>query len=165
MPLIKCPDCGTEVSDLAAACPKCARPHQSGWRGQTRGGGARRGGIRRPSRHVQESSGPVYSSLPNASHPDPGLVFMPAFPPAPSSQPFSSSWRSSASSAGGFKVTQSASRSPTSGPLFGVASCRSLPMRCATAISATCRSRSRSSSASSASVALPSPAPRSMRSR
>jgi DNA-directed RNA polymerase subunit RPC12/RpoP len=26
MALIKCPDCGTEVSDAAAACPKCARP-------------------------------------------------------------------------------------------------------------------------------------------
>lgn len=25
MALIKCPDCGTEVSDSAAACPKCAR--------------------------------------------------------------------------------------------------------------------------------------------
>ncbi len=26
MPLIHCPDCATEVSDQAAACPKCARP-------------------------------------------------------------------------------------------------------------------------------------------
>jgi uncharacterized membrane protein YvbJ len=26
MALIKCSDCGTEVSDAAAACPKCARP-------------------------------------------------------------------------------------------------------------------------------------------
>jgi len=26
MPLVKCSDCGTEVSDLAATCPKCARP-------------------------------------------------------------------------------------------------------------------------------------------
>jgi len=26
MALIKCPDCGTEVSDSAAACPKCACP-------------------------------------------------------------------------------------------------------------------------------------------
>lgn len=26
MALIKCPDCGTECSDLALACPKCARP-------------------------------------------------------------------------------------------------------------------------------------------
>lgn len=26
MALIKCPDCGTEVSDRAVACPKCARP-------------------------------------------------------------------------------------------------------------------------------------------
>lgn len=26
MALINCPDCGTEVSDAAAACPKCARP-------------------------------------------------------------------------------------------------------------------------------------------
>ncbi len=26
MPLIPCPDCGTEVSDKAEACPKCARP-------------------------------------------------------------------------------------------------------------------------------------------
>ena len=26
MALIKCPDCGTDVSDAAAACPKCARP-------------------------------------------------------------------------------------------------------------------------------------------
>lgn len=26
MALISCPDCGTEVSDVAAACPKCARP-------------------------------------------------------------------------------------------------------------------------------------------
>lgn len=24
--LIKCPECGTEVSDLAAQCPKCAYP-------------------------------------------------------------------------------------------------------------------------------------------
>lgn len=28
MPLVKCPDCGTEVSDQADACPKCARPMQ-----------------------------------------------------------------------------------------------------------------------------------------
>jgi len=26
MALIKCPDCGTDVSDAATACPKCARP-------------------------------------------------------------------------------------------------------------------------------------------
>ena len=26
MALIKCPDCGTECSDQAPACPKCARP-------------------------------------------------------------------------------------------------------------------------------------------
>lgn len=26
MPLIACPDCSTEVSDLAIACPRCARP-------------------------------------------------------------------------------------------------------------------------------------------
>lgn len=26
MALINCPDCKTEVSSLAAACPKCARP-------------------------------------------------------------------------------------------------------------------------------------------
>ena len=26
MSLINCPDCGTEVSSLALACPKCARP-------------------------------------------------------------------------------------------------------------------------------------------
>lgn len=26
MALIKCPDCGADVSDAAAACPKCARP-------------------------------------------------------------------------------------------------------------------------------------------
>lgn len=26
MALVKCPDCQTEVSDAAAACPKCARP-------------------------------------------------------------------------------------------------------------------------------------------
>lgn len=26
MPLIPCPDCGTEVSDRAPACPKCGRP-------------------------------------------------------------------------------------------------------------------------------------------
>ncbi len=26
MALINCPDCGNEVSDLAVACPKCARP-------------------------------------------------------------------------------------------------------------------------------------------
>lgn len=26
MPLIACPDCGTQASDAAAACPKCARP-------------------------------------------------------------------------------------------------------------------------------------------
>jgi hypothetical protein len=26
MPLITCPDCSTEVSDAAPACPKCARP-------------------------------------------------------------------------------------------------------------------------------------------
>lgn len=26
MALISCPDCGTQVSDAAAACPKCARP-------------------------------------------------------------------------------------------------------------------------------------------
>lgn len=28
MALIKCPECGTEVSDKAAACPKCAYPLQ-----------------------------------------------------------------------------------------------------------------------------------------
>lgn len=27
MPLIKCPDCQKEFSDLAAACPNCARPN------------------------------------------------------------------------------------------------------------------------------------------
>jgi hypothetical protein len=26
MPLVECPECGTEVSSLAAACPKCAFP-------------------------------------------------------------------------------------------------------------------------------------------
>ncbi|MDP3297600.1 MAG: zinc ribbon domain-containing protein [Thermodesulfovibrionia bacterium] len=26
MALIKCPECGTEVSDKAVACPKCAHP-------------------------------------------------------------------------------------------------------------------------------------------
>lgn len=26
MPLIPCPDCGTEVSDRAPVCPKCGRP-------------------------------------------------------------------------------------------------------------------------------------------
>ena len=26
MALINCPDCGTQISDLAAACPSCARP-------------------------------------------------------------------------------------------------------------------------------------------
>ncbi len=26
MPLMACPDCGQDVSDLAAACPRCARP-------------------------------------------------------------------------------------------------------------------------------------------
>lgn len=26
MALIKCPECGDEVSDMAEACPKCARP-------------------------------------------------------------------------------------------------------------------------------------------
>lgn len=26
MALIMCPDCGTEVSDAASSCPKCARP-------------------------------------------------------------------------------------------------------------------------------------------
>jgi predicted RNA-binding Zn-ribbon protein involved in translation (DUF1610 family) len=26
MPLVTCPDCGTEVSDQAPACPKCGRP-------------------------------------------------------------------------------------------------------------------------------------------
>jgi len=26
MPLIKCPDCAAECSDLAPACPKCGRP-------------------------------------------------------------------------------------------------------------------------------------------
>lgn len=26
MALIRCPDCGREVSDAAAACPNCARP-------------------------------------------------------------------------------------------------------------------------------------------
>ncbi|MDR0838838.1 MAG: zinc ribbon domain-containing protein [Oscillospiraceae bacterium] len=29
MALIKCPECGTEVSDKAASCPKCAYPIQS----------------------------------------------------------------------------------------------------------------------------------------
>lgn len=26
MALVACPDCGTQVSDLAPACPRCARP-------------------------------------------------------------------------------------------------------------------------------------------
>ena len=26
MALIKCPECGTDVSDAAAACPKCGHP-------------------------------------------------------------------------------------------------------------------------------------------
>lgn len=26
MALIRCPDCGTDASDAAAACPKCGRP-------------------------------------------------------------------------------------------------------------------------------------------
>lgn len=26
MPLISCPDCGSQVSNQASACPKCARP-------------------------------------------------------------------------------------------------------------------------------------------
>ncbi len=26
MPLVKCVDCGTDVSSEAASCPKCARP-------------------------------------------------------------------------------------------------------------------------------------------
>ncbi|MBO6092564.1 MAG: zinc ribbon domain-containing protein, partial [Oscillospiraceae bacterium] len=30
MALIKCPECGTEVSDKAIACPKCAYPIQQG---------------------------------------------------------------------------------------------------------------------------------------
>ncbi len=30
MPLIKCPDCSTEVSDQAPACPKCGRPMSRG---------------------------------------------------------------------------------------------------------------------------------------
>ncbi len=29
MALINCPDCGREVSDLASACPGCARPLQA----------------------------------------------------------------------------------------------------------------------------------------
>lgn len=28
MGLVKCPDCGHDVSDIAAACPQCARPMQ-----------------------------------------------------------------------------------------------------------------------------------------
>jgi len=28
MPLLKCPDCGTDFSDQAPACPKCARPNR-----------------------------------------------------------------------------------------------------------------------------------------
>lgn len=28
MGLVKCPDCGHDVSDLAPACPQCARPMQ-----------------------------------------------------------------------------------------------------------------------------------------
>ena len=30
MALIACPDCGSQVSDLAAACPKCGRPRTAG---------------------------------------------------------------------------------------------------------------------------------------
>jgi hypothetical protein len=30
MPLTTCPDCGREVSDLASACPQCARPLHAG---------------------------------------------------------------------------------------------------------------------------------------
>ena len=26
MPLIVCPDCGKQISDLAASCPNCGRP-------------------------------------------------------------------------------------------------------------------------------------------
>ena len=29
MALIKCPDCGKEFSDAAAACPNCGRPHKA----------------------------------------------------------------------------------------------------------------------------------------
>jgi uncharacterized membrane protein YvbJ len=29
MPLISCPDCGRQVSDIAPACPNCGRPFNS----------------------------------------------------------------------------------------------------------------------------------------
>lgn len=29
MALVKCPDCGKDFSDLAAACPNCGRPHRA----------------------------------------------------------------------------------------------------------------------------------------
>ena len=31
MALIKCPDCKTEVSNKAVACPKCGRPNEKKW--------------------------------------------------------------------------------------------------------------------------------------
>jgi len=37
MALVKCPECGTEVSSLAAACPKCAFPIASGDSGEASG--------------------------------------------------------------------------------------------------------------------------------
>ena len=38
MALIKCPECGTEVSDLAESCPKCAYPIAGGGTSQAHSG-------------------------------------------------------------------------------------------------------------------------------
>jgi uncharacterized membrane protein YvbJ len=38
MALIKCPECGTEVSDRADSCPKCAYPITGGGTTQAHGG-------------------------------------------------------------------------------------------------------------------------------
>ena len=43
MALITCPDCGTEVSDQAPACPKCARPLEKSVGAHLRSGVTARG--------------------------------------------------------------------------------------------------------------------------
>lgn len=38
MPLVECPDCGREISDLAPACPQCGRPTAATAQSQPSGG-------------------------------------------------------------------------------------------------------------------------------
>lgn len=53
MALIKCPECGTEVSSLAESCPKCAYPIASGGSTQTQAHGGKIQTIERTSKRYK----------------------------------------------------------------------------------------------------------------